>query len=308
MIISTESCVRAALAKAMLVSSMLLLAACQQGEPAQGATQEAAQSQTQASALEWARSALERNPQIEVVATDTNAQVFTIRDRQTGAMHAVKLNELAAAPVAQLSQQQSAATGSAGETMSAAPQAKQPAAPSSRSEPAKEAQTPLAGTSAARANAEESTSTGSQSTPAYTIERSAGQVRVSGPGVSIVSSGGANQPHEGVSQSNAVEPIICEGQRMIHLDGRQIFVDGDAITVRGGCELYVTNSRIVATGTGIVVQNGTVHISNSQIEGEDGSFDASDQAKLFVRASTFRGIPRRSELAVVQDQGGNRWR
>lgn len=142
----------------------------------------------------------------------------------------------------------------------------------------------------------------------YTIERSDGQVRVTGPGVSIVSSGGANQDHEGVSHSNAVDPIICEGQRMVHLDGRQIFVDGDAITVRGGCELYITNSRIVATGTGVVVLDGTVHVSNSTIDGENGSFDVGDQAKLFARSSTFRGIPRRSENAVVQDQGGNRWR
>jgi len=95
---------------------------------------------------------------------------------------------------------------------------------------------------------------------------------------------------------------------MVHLDNREIFVEGDAITVRGGCELYITNSRVVATRTGIVVQDGIVHVSNSHIEGQEGSFDADSRAKVFVRASTFRGLPRRSELAQVQDQGGNRWR
>jgi hypothetical protein len=218
------------------------------------------------------------------------------------------LNELAAAPVAQLSQRQPTPAPAA------TPEGADTRAPTAAAEPSPEAnqqvaQGQTAQQGAAPAAAEEQrTASSSDPTANYTIERSEGQVRVTGPGVSIVSSGGGNQEHEGVSHSNSVEPIICEGQRMVHLDGRQIFVDGDAITVRGGCELYITNSRVVATGTGVVVQDGTVHVSNSTIDGENGSFDVGDQAKLFARSSTFRGIPRRSENAVVQDQGGNRWR
>jgi len=94
---------------------------------------------------------------------------------------------------------------------------------------------------------------------------------------------------------------------MVHLDNRNIYVDGNAITARGGCELYITNSHISASGTGIVVQDATVHISNSHIEGGNGSFDADDRARLIVRSSTFQGIPKRTQLAMVQDQGGNRW-
>ena len=94
---------------------------------------------------------------------------------------------------------------------------------------------------------------------------------------------------------------------MVHLDGRNIYVDGNAITARGGCELYITNSHIIASGTGIVVQDAVVHISNSRIEGADGSFDAADRARLFVRSSTFQGVPKRTQLAMVTDQGGNRW-
>ena len=95
---------------------------------------------------------------------------------------------------------------------------------------------------------------------------------------------------------------------MLQLDNRNIYVDGDAITVRGGCEMYITNSHIVASGTGIVVQDATVHVSNSHIEGASGSFHADDRAKMYVRGSTFQGVPRRAELATVQDQGGNQWR
>jgi hypothetical protein len=95
---------------------------------------------------------------------------------------------------------------------------------------------------------------------------------------------------------------------MLQLDSRDIYVDGDAIIARGGCELYITNSHVVASGTGIVVQDAVVHIANSQIEGATASFNAGGGAKLFVRGSTFRGVSRRDEHSSVQGQGGNRWR
>ena len=94
----------------------------------------------------------------------------------------------------------------------------------------------------------------------------------------------------------------------MHLDGRDIYVEGDAITVRDGCELYITNSRIVASATGVVVREGTVHIANSYVEGSSASIDAQRDARVYLRGSTFQGLPRRSERAVVQDQGGNQWR
>ncbi len=298
-----ETCLKSAVRNALLASSIVLLAACQQ--------EQSIRPDTQGSAMEWARAALERNPHLELVATDPETQMFTVRDRRTGDVRVVQLNELAAAPVAQLSeQQQPAAVPRASEAVPAA--APEPAAAEAENRqqlaqaPQSASETSQPGTTGASEPPQ--TPTSSDPAASYTIERSGGQVRVTGPGVSIVSSGGVSPSHEGTSHGNAVEPIICEGKRMVHLDGRQIFVDGDAITVRGGCELYITNSHIVATGTGVVVRDGTVHVSNSTIDGRAGSFDAGDEAKLFARSSTFRGIPRRSEKAVVQDQGGNRWR
>jgi hypothetical protein len=245
--------------------------------------------QERSSELDWARAALQRNPTLELVATDTISGVFTIRNRNTGEMHTVKVSELAAVPVSSLTasvRPEAAATDASG------------------------AQTERSGSGTA---AGPSPTPGSQTTaasmPNYTIERKDGQVRVSGPGVSIVSAGGSD-----VSASNAqgnqrtVEPIICEGRRMLHFDNRDIYVDGDAIVARGGCELHITNSRVAASGTGVVVGDATVHISNSTIEGSAASFDAGDGAKVFVRSSTFEGLPRRTASAVVQDQGGNHWR
>jgi hypothetical protein len=237
----------------------------------------------------WARAALERNPNLEVVASDPEKEVFTIRDRRTGDVQVVKLNELAAAPIAQVQAQPTAA-----EPQSEAPGAPPPPEATAEQQPA--AQT--------AAVPPQSTS----SDAGYTIERSGGQLRVSGPGVSIVSSGQAEGDAQAGAVARASEPIICEGRRMLHLDNRELSVEGDAVIVRDGCEVFITNSRIVASGTGVVVRDGVVHVSNSHVEGRQGSFDVDAKSKMFVRSSTFQGVPRRDQLAMVQDQGGNRWR
>jgi hypothetical protein len=242
--------------------------------------------------FEWARAALARNPNLEIVATDAGAQVFTVRDRRTDRIQALGINEIAAAPLGSLIAQ---------EDRTGVPQAEQTDVGAIDPQIVPNEET--------RAAADDSAPTlPTTDTGAYTIERTGGQLRVSGPGVSIVSAGSEGGTASTERAERFSDPIICEGARMMHLDGRQMRVEGDAITVRGGCELHVTNSRIVATGTGIAVLDGTVHISNSHIEGALNSFNADDRAKVFVRSSTFVGIPRRAELAQIQDQGGNRWR
>lgn len=259
--------------------------------------------------LTWARSALERNPQFEVLASDSQTRVFTVRNRVTGKVETINLNELAAAPIGQLraAAVPAAPPAAAAPTTLPAP-APAPAGMANAPEPeqvadASESQrddldnSPAA--AAERAQAAEAS---------YTIDRSGGRVRVSGPGVSIVSTGTGAKSGPNLAGVRASEPIICEGKRLLKLDDRKIYVDGDAIIARGGCELYITNSRIVASGTGLIVEDAIVHVANSHIEGVNGSFNATDRAKMFVRTSTFTGIPRRAELASVLDQGGNQWR
>jgi hypothetical protein len=274
--------------------ALLVLAACERAADAPPSRTE-----TPSAEIAWARAALERNPQLEVIASDPEQQVITIRDRRTGDVQAVKVSELAAAPIAHLQAQQP--TASEPQTEAAAPESAASAAqaaaePATAAEPQSGAQTVVI--------PPQSTSTEA----GYTIERSGGQLRVSGPGVSIVSSGQTANPSQTSAGARASEPIICEGRRMVHLDNREIHVDGDAIIVRNGCEMFITNSRVVAKGTGVTVRNGVVHVSNSHIEGGQGSFDADGSSKMYVRGSTFLGLSRRDELAMVQDQGGNRWR
>jgi hypothetical protein len=292
---STEHNVPLARVLAMC-ATLTVLSACQEKAAAP------AQEPQGASQLGWAREALDRNPNIEVVAVDRASGVFTLRSKATGEMTAVAVSDLAAAPIAQLAQPviPPAATVAA-PPVAAAPAQEAPAAP-----PAPAAQAPAP--TPARDPAATAALPVPGFDPSYTIERANGQVKVSGPGVSIVSSGSASDARAGTGGATAAtDPIICEGRRLLHLDGRTLNVDGDAVVARDGCELYITNSRIVGSRMGVLIQDAIVHIANSHIEGATASFEADGRAKVFVRNSTFQGLSRRDQLAQVQDQGGNRW-
>ena len=284
----------------LAVIAALALAACNRGEAPKSESVAAAANAPSTSAstnataeMTWARAAIERNPDLEVIATDPLTGVVTIKHRSTGEVEAIKANELAAVTPSQLKPMQ----------MQAAPPPEPEPAPAQNESMRAASQHATAPDSGA---AQPGTIT---SNGAYTVDRSGGKLRVSGPGVSIESSGtSAAANNQAGGGRRAVDPFICEWRRQLQLDSRDIYVDGDAITVRGGCEVFITNSHIVATGTAIVVQDAIVHVSNSQIEGGNASFQADDRAKMYVRGSTFTGVPRRAELAMVQDQGGNRYR
>jgi len=284
----------------LAVIAALALAACNRGEAPKSESVAAAANAPSTSAstnataeMTWARAAIERNPDLEVIATDPLTGVVTIKHRSTGEVEAIKANELAAVTPSQLKPMQ----------MQAAPPPEPEPAPAQNESMRAASQHATAPDSGA---AQPGTIT---SNGAYTVDRSGGKLRVSGPGVSIESSGtSAAANNQAGGGRRAVDPFICEGRRQLQLDSRDIYVDGDAMTVRGGCEVFITNSHIVATGTAIVVQDAIVHVSNSQIEGGNASFQADDRAKMYVRGSTFTGVPRRAELAMVQDQGGNRYR
>ena len=271
---------------ALACAALLALGACE------GSHESPAQ-QTRAE-MAWARAALERNPNLEVVAADPDAGVFTVRDKASGEVYAVKVADLAAAPVAQLSATRAPASA---DPMSATA----PGAAEGQASP------PISDFEPDEAVAQATSAETPVERPSYTIERSGSKVRVSGPGVTIVSAGsqGAVTTARDEPGQRTVDPILCEGRRMMHLDNRRIFVDGDAITARNGCELHITNSRIVASGIGVVVRDATVHITNSYVEGAAGSYDAGIGAKLFLRDATFNGVMHRDAFAQIQEQGAN---
>lgn len=265
--------------------------------------------------LQWARAALQRNPDVEIVAVDSQTGVFTLRDKNTGTMQAVGLNEIAAVPMERRTPPNDSPTArepadSSRESASAVRSDENAATPSEvqPGEPATTAPSAPATPSAAPETAQPATSAATvAAAKPYTIERNGDQLRVSGPGISVVSAGARSASVQDMQTRRATDPIICEGPRLLHVDNRDIYVDGDAIVARGGCELYITNSTVVGARTALVVQDAMVHIANSRIEGATAAFEAGRTARLFVRSSTFRGVPRREEGATIQDQGGNRW-
>ena len=87
----------------LAIAAGFALAGCNRGETQQSASLAASEA-TNASAQQmvWARAALERNPDLEVIATDPQSGVVTVKHRSTGAVEAIKATELAAVTPSQL--------------------------------------------------------------------------------------------------------------------------------------------------------------------------------------------------------------
>ena len=143
-----------------------------------------------------------------------------------------------------------------------------------------------------------------------------GRVIAKGPGYSIVATSPGSGNEAAAAGATKVtdaplerlrEPIVCQGQRVLNIDNRDIRFDGNAITARDGCELHITNSRIRAGGIAIRAQNASVHIENSEIEGHEASIDAAGGAQIYAEASTFKGAARRLGQAAIHDLGNNNW-
>jgi hypothetical protein len=141
-----------------------------------------------------------------------------------------------------------------------------------------------------------------------------GRVIAKGPGYSIEAAPGTGSS-AAAGQTNVTdaaletlhEPIVCQGQRVLNIDNRDLRFDGNAITAEDGCELHITNSRISAKGVAIRARNASVHIENSEIEGRKASIDAAGGAQIYAEASTFRGAARRLGQAAIHDLGNNAW-
>jgi hypothetical protein len=277
-------------------ATLLALAACARSAPDE---------------MSWARSALERNNKIEIVATDPQSHTFTIRQKDTGELRMVHADELVGAAGA------AAAPGAPG---AAAPAS---AAPSASTAAATAAVPPTAeppASSAAGGAAWVSESTPAPAEQAQPLHPGAGgsggRVLEAGPGYSIkaasaVTAVGTARTREPGASTAAVErrhePIICQGARMLQIDNRNLVFDGDAVSAEDGCEIHITNSHISASGVGVSARAANVHIDNSQIEGDAASIDASQGAQVYAESSRFRGMSRRLDTAAFHDLGGNVW-
>jgi hypothetical protein len=281
---------------AVLAGVLALLAACTQGERVRE--------------IDWAKAALARNPAYEILATDESSGVFTVRDTATGTVHTLRLDDLVAAP--------RAPKAAAMPMTPAAVPAAEPTEPVENPQP----ETPAPGTlvagqtteqvQATRAGSGESLAEG----PGYSITRGDGEKPVAaenleGPGYSITRhepekrQSGASAEAVAANVEKRTDPIVCQGDRLMRIDGETIEFTGDAVIAEKGCDLYISNARIRAGGVGIIARQARVHIVNSTIGGTRGSYEVSEGAELYVAQSTFTGVGRRFEGGSMNDLGGN---
>jgi hypothetical protein len=265
----------------MLLIATCVLAGCEQQTVQSGNTEFA-----------WAQAALARNPEFEVVAADAAKGTFEVRDKTTGKLHTLHLRDLVATP----SVRPRVAPVPAVEREDAAVESGAQVA-ANTTQPAREAATPAPAPAADTA----AKSAVAQTTPAE------GDVLAEGPGYKITrmeSAPAATSAATAASERRS-DPIICQGNRLMRIDDETLDFDGDALIVERGCDLYISNARIRASGVGIIARQARVHIVNSTIEGARGSYEVSDGAELYVARSTFTGIGRRFDSATMNDLGGN---
>jgi hypothetical protein len=273
--------------------------------------------------MSWAKAALSRNDRLEIVAVDPQSRTFTVRMKDSGELRMIKADDVMGAPAPAASttaggatQPASTAAGSSGANAAAVapPEEAFPntAAPATAAAPAGPGVEPAVPETPAAPAAPPSAMAprGANASPS-------GQVLESGPGYSIEAGARAVIPVSNIRSGDASvtsaplarrhEPIVCQGSRMLHIDNRNLEFDGDAVSAENGCELYITNSHITATGTGISVSNANVHIDNSLIEGDAASLDAQHGGQIYAESSRFHGMSRQLDTAAVHDLGGNVW-
>jgi hypothetical protein len=139
--------------------------------------------------------------------------------------------------------------------------------------------------------------------PGYSI--SAGEPRTNRP-IRLAEASALKSPANAAVERR-YEPMICQGSRLLHIDGRNLEFEGDAVSALDGCEIHITNSHIIARGVGISARAANVHIKNSIIEGASGSISASGGAKVYTQQSTFKGLSRRLDTSTFHDLGGTVW-
>jgi hypothetical protein len=249
----------------------------------------------------WARAALERNGTLEVVATDQRSRTFTVRDKSTGELRMVNVDQLIGSPPS------SGASSAAPPASQATGSAPQPAPAQATADAAAPTQPPAPPAPAAQPATQ-------QASVAPQNETAPGRVLASGPGYTIKAVA-ATAPTGGTRDAGITnapierrhEPIVCQGSRLVHIDNRNLVFDGDAVSAEDGCEIHITNSRIKATGVGVSARAANVHIDNSLIEGDQASIDASEGAQVYAASSRFKGLSRRLDNAAFHDLGGNVW-
>jgi uncharacterized Zn-binding protein involved in type VI secretion len=264
--------------------------------------------------IDWAKAALARNPAFEIVATDESAGVFTVRDKTTGQVQAIRLQDLIATPgtkaavsteTAKVPAESPPATDDAAETVASSQSTSDAVTPPVETAGTGKAISEGPGYRIARGEAAApQTAPATLEGPGYSIERQQG----SSPPATSPAKASTEQPGSQPVATNVerrTDPIICQGDRLMRIDGETIAFSGDAVIAEKGCDLYISNSNLSAGGVGIIARQARVHIVNSSIGGTRASYEASEGAEIYVARSTITGVGRRFDSATMNDLGEN---
>ena len=283
---------------------------------------------------EWARAALERNPDLTIVAADKDANTFTVQVKGSSELRVVRVDQVIGAvpsdgiaPAVDESSEPAPSTAAdstppsdtaqASGTTATAGELARPADEVNARNPSPSVNQGMAPGTAVIKNS--ATGDVLASSDAEAAAPSNKNLLASGPGYSI--SAGEPRANRAIRVAQAdelkspanvaverrYEPMICQGNRLLHIDGRNLEFEGDAVSALDGCEIHITNSHIIAHGVGVSARAANVHIKNSIIEGDSGSISASGGAKVYTQQSTFKGLSRRLDTATFTDLGGTTW-
>jgi len=252
--------------------------------------------------IDWAKAALARNPDYEIIATDETTGTFTVRSTVTGRFEKLNLQDLVASPLPPKTAAQPA------------PVAPPPAAPAEPVENPEAVEEPASSLASNQTTVPVESARGNALAegPGYSIHRgdatTTPAATLEGPGYSVTRLEPGKRDEATETASNVekrTDPIVCQGDRLMRIDGETIEFSGDAVIAEKGCDLYISNARIRAGGVCIIARQARVHIVNSTIGGTRGSYEASEGAEIYVARTTFEGIGRRFDSATMNDLGGN---
>lgn len=103
-------------------------------------------------------------------------------------------------------------------------------------------------------------------------------------------------------------PVLCSGRDSVVLDRVLLEVDTVAVSASGKCRVTITNSHVIGRIGGVMVAgDATVMIEGSQVEAPMALQVAGD-GEVSVRGSRIEGRVQTSKKAAVRDLGENVWR
>ena len=256
-----------------------------------------------------AQVAVRANPDLELVATDAQQGVLTVRVRQTGQVLTVRVDDVIA--------------GTAFRDLAAAPSAA--AAPAAAAGPVANPSAPVAGVrppaaggaaqeapaAAKAANAQaEPPATNASTQMADARERLRGAGRRLGSTTPQAAPQGAPtvaEPRDATARRRQSTPVLCSGNQTVRLEHVLLDVDAVAVSANGGCRVSITDSRIMGRVGVAVNGKASVTIERSEVVGVV-AFQVSGDGEVSVQSSTIEGSVQSRLKSGVRDLGQNVWR